>query len=92
MPPEILSLTRHFMREPAKILVKSDELTLEGIRQFYVPVEQEDWKIDVLVSIYGNMDIGQAVIFCNTRKRVEELEKAMVEHEFVVATMHSEKD
>jgi len=38
MPPEILKLTRHFMREPAKILVKNEELTLNGIQQYYIAV------------------------------------------------------
>ncbi len=41
MPPEVLDVTTKFMRNPVRILVKKDELTLEGIRQFYVFVEKE---------------------------------------------------
>lgn len=92
LPPDILKLTKHFMRDPAKILVKSQELTLEGIRQYYIAVEQEQWKMDVLLQLYANLDINQALIYCNTKKRVEELEKTMTEHEFTVSIMHGEMD
>jgi len=92
LPPDILKLTKHFMRDPAKILVKSQELTLEGIRQYYIAVEQESWKMDVLLNLYANLDINQALIYCNTKKKVEELEKIMTENEFTVSIMHGEMD
>lgn len=92
LPPDILRLTKHFMREPAKILVKNQELTLEGIHQYYIAVEKEDWKIEVLLNLYANLDINQALIYCNTKKRVEELEKSMTEQDFVVSIMHGEMD
>jgi translation initiation factor 4A len=40
MPIDLLDVTTKFMRDPIKILVKQDELTLEGIRQFYVTIER----------------------------------------------------
>lgn len=49
MPNEILEVTKRFMREPIRILVKKEELTLEGIKQFYVNVEKEDWKVNLVV-------------------------------------------
>merc|ERR1711937_379186 len=67
MPPEILDLTKKFMRDPVRILVKKAELTLEGIQQFYVAVEKEEWKLDTLSDLYETVTITQAVIFCNTR-------------------------
>ena len=48
MPNEILEVTKRFMREPIRILVKKEELTLEGIKQFYVNVEKEDWKVNLV--------------------------------------------
>ena len=51
MPTEILDVTKRFMRDPIQILVKKEELTLEGIRQFYVNVEKEEWKVSVFFSI-----------------------------------------
>lgn len=41
MPADVLDVTKKFMREPVRILVKKEELTLEGIRQFYINVEKE---------------------------------------------------
>merc|ERR1712166_1185780 len=92
MPPEILSLTKHFMRDPKKILVKSEDLTLEGISQYYIAVEKEEWKMEVLLDLYSNLDINQALIYCNTKKRVLDLERTMNEHDFTVSAMHGEME
>jgi translation initiation factor 4A len=53
-----------------RILVKRDELTLEGIKQFYVNVEREEWKLDTLCDLYETLAITQSVIFANTRRKV----------------------
>ena len=58
------------MTDPIRILMKRDELTLEGIKQFFVAVEKEDWKFDTLCDLYDTLTITQAVIFCNTRRKV----------------------
>jgi len=50
--------------------VFSDELTLEGIKQFFVAVEREEWKFDTLCDLYDTLTITQAVIFCNTKRKV----------------------
>ena len=59
MPSEALDLTSKFMRDPAIILVKREELTLDGIKQFYVGVEKEDWKLDTLCDLYETLTITQ---------------------------------
>lgn len=41
MPADVLEVTNRFMNDPVRILVKKEELTLEGIRQFYINVEKE---------------------------------------------------
>ena len=41
MPADVLEVTKKFMRDPIRILVKKEELTLEGIKQFYIQVEKE---------------------------------------------------
>jgi translation initiation factor 4A len=92
MPPDILKLTTDFMRDPIRILVKKDELTLEGIAQYYIPIEKEDWKFATLADLYENLDIAQAIIYANTRKKVETLSKQMTEKDFVVSFMHGEMD
>jgi len=77
MPPEVLEVSKYFMRDPVKILVKKEELTLEGIRQYYVNVKQEQWKMGALCDLYDTLSITQAVIFCNTRRKVDQLTKEM---------------
>ena len=62
MPADVLELTSKFMRDPVQILVKRDELTLDGIKQFYVMVEREEWKLDTLCDLYETLTITQARI------------------------------
>jgi len=90
MPPEALEITQKFMRDPVRILVKRDELTLEGIRQFYISVEREDWKLDTLCDLYDTLNITQAVIFCNTRRKVDWLTDKMKSREFTVSSTHGD--
>lgn len=92
MPAEVLEVTTRFMREPVRILVKKEELTLEGIRQFYVSVEREEWKLDTLCDLYETLTITQAVIFCNTRRKVDWLTEKMHQKDFTVSAMHGDMD
>jgi translation initiation factor 4A len=73
MPADVLEVSKYFMRDPIKILVKREELTLEGIKQFFVYVEKEEWKLGTLCDLYDTLSIAQAVIFCNTRRKVSYL-------------------
>jgi len=92
MPPEILDMTTKFMRDAVRILVKKDELTLEGIRQFYVAIEKEEWKLDTLCDLYETLTITQAIIYCNTRRKVDFLADQMAKRDFTISTMHAELD
>lgn len=89
MPADVLEVTKKFMRDPIRILVKRDELTLEGIKQFYIAVEKEEWKLDTLCDLYETVTITQAVIFCNTRRKVDWLTEKMHAREFTVSAMVS---
>ena len=70
------------MSDPIRILVKRDELTLEGIKQFFVAVEREEWKFDTLCDLYDTLTITQAVIFCSTKRKVDWLAEKMREGSF----------
>jgi len=89
MPPDVLDLTQKFMREPTRILVKKEALTLEGIKQFYVAVEEE-YKLETLMDLYDSVSIAQSVIFCNTRRKVDWLADQMNKKEFTVSFMHAD--
>jgi len=90
MPPDALEITQRFMNDPVRILVKRDELTLEGIKQFYISVEREEWKLDTLCDLYDTLNITQAVIFCNTRRKVDWLTDKMRAREFTVSSTHGD--
>merc|ERR1712182_123873 len=92
MAPDVLDMTSKFMRDAVRILVKKDELTLEGIRQFYVAIEKEEWKLDTLCDLYETLTITQAIIYCNTRRKVDFLKDQMEKRGFTVSTMHAELD
>ena len=90
LPYDVLEMTTKFMTDPIRILVKRDELTLEGIKQFFVAVEKEDWKFDTLCDLYDTLTITQAVIFCNTRRKVDWLTEKLRESNFTVSAMHGD--
>jgi hypothetical protein len=87
MPPEILELTKKFMRDPATILVKNEELTLDGIKQYYIPIDKEEWKFLTLVELYKNLEIQQCIIFCNLKQQVEDLAEKFKNENFVISLM-----
>ena len=92
MPVEVLDVTDKFMRDPVRILVKNEEVTLDGIKQFYVGVEKEEWKLATLCDLYETVTITQAVIFCNTRRKVVWLTEKMEENSFTVSAMHGDME
>jgi len=92
MPEEVLDVTKRFMRDPITILVKKEELTLEGIRQFYVAVEQENWKLETLCELYETLTITQCVIFVNTRRKVDYLTQELRNRDFIVSCMHGDME
>jgi len=90
LPQEVLEMSTKFMTDPIRILVKRDELTLEGIKQFFVAVEKEEWKFDTLCDLYDTLTITQAVIFCNTKRKVDWLTDKMRQNNFTVSSMHGD--
>lgn len=89
LPTEIQNLTEKFLREPLKILVKTEQVTLEGIRQFYVAIENDNQKYDTLKDIFGQISVSQCIIYCNSIKRVTDLCEALQKDNFPVGCIHS---
>lgn len=92
MPLDVLEVTQKFMRDPIRILVKKDQLTLEGIKQFFIAIDREEWKFDTLCDLYSTLTITQAIIYCNTRRKVDWLTEKMIAKDFTVSSMHGELD
>jgi len=89
LPTDVLELTKKFMRSPTRILVKKESLTLEGIKQFYVAVE-EDHKLDTLMDLYESVSIAQSVIFANTRRKVDWISDRLNANNHTVSFMHAD--
>ena len=89
LPNEINALTDKFMRDPVKILVKSEMLTLEGIAQYYVALEDDNQKFFALKDLFNTISMSQCIIYCNSVKRVQDLYDAMVKENYPVCCIHS---
>ena len=90
MPKEILDLTNYFMDDPAMLLVNKDELTLEGIKQFYIDLKQYNWKFDVLYDLYETINITQSIIYVNSKTVLNNLYDRLSRDEFPVSYIHGD--
>jgi translation initiation factor 4A len=92
LPESLDSIINKIMRDPIKISVKREMLTLEGIKQFYIAVEDDRQKYATLKDLFSYLSIAQCIIYCNSIKRVQDLFEAMKEDEFPVCRIHSGMD
>ena len=90
MPDQALELTRKFMVKPLRILVKKEQLTLEGIKQYYLGVESEMWKLATLSDLYDKLAISQSIIFANSRRKAEYIKEQLQELNHTVDCIHGE--
>ena len=92
MPHELSTLTQKFMRNPISILVQNEQLTLEGIAQYYVALDNDEQKYDTLKDLYSILSVSQCIIYCNSVQRVQDLYDAMIADDFPVCQIHSNMD
>ena len=92
LPDEINIITEKIMRNPIKIYVKREQLTLEGISQYYVAVNDDREKYLTLKDIFSFLTLSHTIIYCNSIKRVQDLFEAMCEDGFPVCRIHSNMD
>jgi translation initiation factor 4A len=88
----VLSLTEQFMNNPIKILVKTEELTLEGIKQYLIYMEREDFKLETLCDIYNSISVSQTIIYVNTIMKAKYLDEELRKRKFTVALIHGEME
>jgi len=89
LPEELHALSSNFLRNPVKILVKSEQLTLEGIVQHLIALEDDSHKYTTLKDIFNMVSVTQTIIYCNSIKRVIDLTEAMIQDNFPVCCIHS---
>ena len=89
--PENLKLTEMFMnKNKVKILIKNEMLTLDGIKQFYINVEREEWKFATLIDLFGTISSCQTIVYVNTIRKASWLKEKFIEKQFTAAVIHSE--
>lgn len=92
MEPEFFRITRNFMRNPLNILIKKEELTLDGIKQFYIDCEKNEYKYETLCDLYSLISVSQTIIYCNHYQCVEQLTQKLQANNFKVSCIHGNMD
>jgi len=90
LPDNMSVITSQFMKNPVSITVKAEQLTLEGISQFFVAVENDQQKYATLKDLYSFFSVSQCIIYCNSKNRVIDLFEAMQKDGFPVCCIHSD--
>lgn len=89
IPPEIMAITEKFMRDPIKITMRAENLSLDCIEQYYLAVANDSDKYNCLSDLFSSISISQCIIYCNSVGRVVELYRAMTNDNFPVCCIHS---
>jgi translation initiation factor 4A len=92
MPPNVLDIAENYLNNPVRILLPPDEVTLEGIKQYFVSLEREDWKLPVLLDLYQQITVNQCLIYVNKRQKAEWLAKQLATQGFTLEYIHGEMD
>ncbi|KAI5122912.1 hypothetical protein M0805_007590 [Coniferiporia weirii] len=91
-PDRVRNFASKFASNANKIELKKEELSVEGIKQFYMDCKDEDSKYDILVQIYNLLTVGQSIIFTKHRSSADRIAKRMTEEGHKVASLHGAKD
>lgn len=89
IPPEMLDITNQFMRQPNKILLKKEELSLKCIQQFYIAIQNDRVKYECLKDLFSIISVSKCIIYCNSVRRVQDLYQSMLAEGFSVCCIHS---
>jgi len=92
MPNEVIEVADKLLHNPVRILVPPEDVTLDGIKQYCVLLEKEEWKYDVLCDIYKQLNINQAIIYCNKRQRAEWLAEKLSADGYPLSCIHGEME
>jgi len=89
LPQNVLDLSNNFLNNPEKILVNKEELTLEGIKQFYINTVNYNWKYDTIVDLYNKLSINQCIIYINTKNTLDNLYRSLSDDNYPVNYINS---
>ena len=84
-----LELSERFLNNPETILVENKDVTLEGIQQFKVVINEE-WKYDTLIDIYNLVNISQCIIYINYKNKLMNIYDELIRNNYPVDFIHGE--
>lgn len=91
-PRRIIEMTHHFMKNPVRITVEKDKLNFDSVKNYYVNVQYSEYKYDVIVEIYQNISVCQAIIFTNEIRTANELAERLRHDNHAVGLTHADID
>jgi len=92
MPDAVIEVAGKILNNPVRILIPPTAVRLEGIQQFFIPLDREDHKFECICDLYKHLNITQAVIFCNKRQKAEMLAEKMSAQGYPITCLHGELD
>jgi translation initiation factor 4A len=92
MPAQVLSIAEKYLNDPVRILLPQDEVTLDGIKQYYVPLSREEEKLVMLIDLYQYITINQSLIYVNKRQKAEWLAKQLSSQGFTLEYIHGDME
>lgn len=90
MPDSIVEIGHVLMKNPVKILIKTEDVTLAGLKQFYIKADQDKYKYSIINDLYSSFNITKSMIFCASKKKVRQLAKYMKENNFNVSEIYGD--
>lgn len=84
----VFNFSKKLLHDPIKVLLKNIEIPVELISQFYLDVEVEEYKFDVLLDLYSLISTSQTIIFCNTIRKLKWLSENLTEKNFPITCIH----
>jgi translation initiation factor 4A len=92
MNPDVVEFAGKLLDKPVRILIPAEEVNLKGINQYAISLDREEWKFEVLLDLYKNLNISQALIYCNKRQKAEWLSDKMTQAGFPITCIHGDME
>jgi translation initiation factor 4A len=90
MPEDVEELAKTILTNPLKVTLRKADVTLEGIKQFFVELDDDRQKMDVLADIFQSISIPHSIIFTNTKERADRLHQALEEQGYPVGIIYGD--
>jgi translation initiation factor 4A len=88
MNEAVIEISKNFMRNPKIISVNDEDISLEGIAQFHIKCERDEWKFDAILDLYKSLVIAQSIVFVNSKRKCDQLEAMFKEKDFTIKSIH----